>query len=348
MKLKLPPYVHAFTDRHGTPRYYYRRHGKRKPLPGLPWSPDFMAAHASAAEAKTADKKQIGSAKTLPGSINFLVTAYFNSSEFHQLAKTTRATYRGILEGFRLEHGNRSAEGLNTRAVAAIVSRKAATPAAAGNLLRMIRIVMRFSIAQGWREDDPTTGVKTPKTRSGGFHTWTEEEIDAFKAVHPNGTRARLAFSLLLNTAQRRGDVIRMGRQHIKSEWLSIIQQKTGVTVQMPVLRELRAAIDGFPNNHLTFLTTQYGEPFTAAGFGNWFREICREAGLPDHCAAHGLRKAAARRLAEHGCTAHQIMAITGHKTLKEVTRYTEAVDRHGLAETAMAKIERGTSNGKL
>ena len=136
MKLKLPPYVHAFTDRHGTPRYYYRRHGKRKPLPGLPWSPDFMAAHASAAEAKTADKKQIGSAKTLPGSINFLVTAYFNSSEFHQLAKTTRATYRGILEGFRLEHGNRSAEGLNTRAVAAIVSRKAATPAAAGNRRR--------------------------------------------------------------------------------------------------------------------------------------------------------------------------------------------------------------------
>jgi integrase len=180
------------------------------------------------------------------------------------------------------------------------------------------------------------------------FHTWTEEEIAAFKAVHPNGTRARLAFSLLLNTAQRRGDVIRMGRQHIKSEWLSITQQKTGVTVQMPVLRELRAAIDGFPNNHLTFLTTQYGEPFTAAGFGNWFREICREAALPDHCAAHGLRKAAARRLAEHGCTAHQIMAITGHKTLKEVTRYTEAVDRHGLAETAMAKIERGTSNGKL
>ena len=61
-----------------------------------------------------------------------------------------------------------------------------------------------------------------------------------------------------------------------------------------------------------------------------------------------GLLAAAARRLAEAGCTAHQIMAITGRKTLREVTRYTEAADRHGLAETAMAKIGRGTSSGKL
>ncbi len=139
-----------------------------------------------------------------------------------------------------------------------------------------------------------------------------------------------------------------MGRQHIKSEWLTVRQQKTGAIVEIPVRKELRAAIDLLPNNHLTFLVTENGKPFTAAGFGNWFREVCREAGLADHCAAHGLRKAAARRLAEAGCTAHQIMAITGHKTLREVTRYTEAADRHGLAEAAMAKIGKGTSSGKL
>ena len=340
--------MHAFTDRHGTARYYYRRHGKRTALPGLPWSPEFMAAHAAAAESKVERAKHIGAERTLPGSINALTVAYFNSADFHGLADTTRATYRGILDAFRTEFGDKSAAGLDRRAVSALVSRKASTPAAAGNRLRMIRLLMRFSIAQGWRDDDPTTGIKSPKTRSGGFHSWTEDEISAFEARHPIGTRARLAMALLLWTAQRRGDVVRMGRQHIKAEWLTVRQQKTGATVDIPVHAELRIAIDALPNNHLTLLVTENGKPFTAAGFGNWFRDVCRQAGIPDHCAAHGLRKAAARRLAEAGCTAHQIMAITGHKTLREVTRYTEAADRHGLAETAMAKIRRGTSSGKL
>ncbi len=35
-----------------------------------------------------------------------------------------------------------------------------------------------------------------------------------------------------------------------------------------------------------------------------------------------------ARRLAKAGATAHQIAEIAGHKTLSEVTRYTEAADQ--------------------
>ena len=83
----------------------------------------------------------------------------------------------------------------------------------------------------------------------------------------------------------------------------------------------------------ITFLTNQFGRPFTAGYFGQWFREQC------------GLRKAAARRLAEAGCT-HEIAAITGHASLKEVARYTEAADRKRLAQSAMAKVR--TSSDKL
>jgi len=63
------------------------------------------------------------------------------------------------------------------------------------------------------------------------------------------------------------------------------------------------------------------------------------EPSLPDGLSPHGLRKATCRMLAEAGCTPHQIMAISGHKTLSEVTRYTVAVDRDGLAEGAMALL---------
>ena len=81
---------------------------------------------------------------------------------------------------------------------------------------------------------------------------------------------------------------------------------------------------------------TSFGRPFKSAGFGNKFRTWCDEAGLP-HCSAHGLRKAAATRLAEAGATEQQIMSITGHRTSQEVTRYTRAARQKVLAEQAFA-----------
>jgi integrase len=183
-----------------------------------------------------------------------------------------------------------------------------------------------------------TLGLRSPKMQSSGFYTWSEDDIAAFESKFPIGSRARLALALILFTAQRRSDIVRMGRQHVRENVITIRQQKTGTLVEIPLLSELVANIEASASANLTFLITEAGKPFTAAGFGNWFRKICREAGLPKGCAAHGLRKTAARRLAEAGCTAHEIMSITGHKTLREVTRYTEAADRKHLARSAISK----------
>jgi integrase len=87
-----------------------------------------------------------------------------------------------------------------------------------------------------------------------------------------------------------------------------------------------------------TFLVIDYGKPFSPAGFGMRFRQWCDEAGLP-HCSAHGLRKATAARLAERGASPHEIMAITGHRTLHEVERYTRGARQRELADRAMAKL---------
>ena len=121
---------------------------------------------------------------------------------------------------------------------------------------------------------------------------------------------------------------------------------KTGAELDIPVHPALNAIMSETPTDHLTFLTTAFGKPFTAAGFGNWFRARCNEAGLP-HCSAHGLRKAAARRLAEAGCTEHEIAAITGHASLREVARYTKAADQRRLAVAAIEKVKAGTRDGQ-
>ena len=134
-----------------------------------------------------------------------------------------------------------------------------------------------------------------------------------------------------------------MGRQHIdKNGAIHVRQLKTRAELTIPVHPALAAIIAETPGRHLTFLTTQFGQPFTAAGFGNWMREQCNAAGLP-HCSAHGLRRAAARRLAEAGCTEHEIASITGHASLREITRYTKAADQVRLAVSAMDKVRTST-----
>ena len=149
-----------------------------------------------------------------------------------------------------------------------------------------------------------------------------------------------------LCTMQRRGDLVRMGRQHLQGGLLVIRQEKTGTLVEIPVLPELQAELDQLPASQLTFLMTEQGKAFTSAGFGNWFRDMAADAGLPTGFNTHGLRKAGATRGAEAGWTDHEIMAWGGWKSLSEVQRYTRAVNRRRLAKGAVHKLTTGTAGG--
>jgi integrase len=90
----------------------------------------------------------------------------------------------------------------------------------------------------------------------------------------------------------------------------------------------------------MTFLMTLRGTPFADHSYSDWFGKACDAAGLSSACTFHGLRKAAARRLAEAGCTVHEIAAIGGWKSLHEVERYTKAADQMKLARTAMERTK--------
>ncbi len=87
-------------------------------------------------------------------------------------------------------------------------------------------------------------GIKLVKLKkTGGFRTWSEEEIVQYEKRHKPGTKARLALVLLLQTGHARSDVVRMGRQHVKSsengKKLSMRRQKTNVPFDIPLLPEL-------------------------------------------------------------------------------------------------------------
>jgi integrase len=340
-----PKFVQAFLDQHGKPRFYFRRPGfPRVPLPGLPWSPEFMAAYEAALAGQPAE---VGNSRTKPGTIRAVAVSYFNSIGFHGLSPSTQAVYRRLIEGLCRQHGDKRAATLQREHVIKLMAARAGRPTSANGLRKILRILMTHAVETGLRSDDPTRDVKAVRIKSDGFHSWTDAEVSRFEQHHRVGSRARLALALLLFTGQRRSDVVRMGRQHIRGGFLEVKQVKTGVALEIPVVAELEAIIDSTATEHMTFLTTQFGRPFTAAGFSHWFRKQCDAAGLP-YCSAHGLRKAAARRLAEAGCTAHEIAAVTGHASLREITNYTKAVDQRRLATAAMDKAKARTSSVKL
>jgi integrase len=217
-----------------------------------------------------------------------------------------------------------------------------------------MRMLMKFAIGKRMISSDPTVGIKTLQYASDGHHSWSEDDIDAFGKKHPVGTKARLAMTLMLYTGCRRADAVRLGPANIKNGFLTYTQQKNRirkpVTLTIPVHPELQRVIAATPMVGVkTFLVTDYGKPFSEAGFGNWFRERCNEAGLKD-CSAHGLRKAIATRLAEALMTPHEIMAITGHTTLKEIERYTKPVRQRMMAEMAMRGLdaEHGADSTRL
>jgi enterobacteria phage integrase len=209
-------------------------------------------------------------------------------------------------------------------------------PGAGIILLKRIRTLIRYAMALGWTDRDPTAGVKAYRSKE--IHTWNEQEIATFEKRWPEGSRERLAFALLLYTGQRGSDVHRMTWTDIVGDTIRVAQRKTAAKLSVPIHDVLHRLLAIANNRDQTILATAYGKPFSVKGFGNMMSRAIVEAGLPQRCKTHGLRKAAARRLAEAGCSASEIMAITGHKTLAEVERYTRAAEQERLARQAIQR----------
>ncbi|MBS0986535.1 tyrosine-type recombinase/integrase, partial [Acetobacter thailandicus] len=162
-----------------------------------------------------------------------------------------------------------------------------------------------------------------------------------------SGTIQRLAMSLMLYTGQRRSDVVRMGPGDVQNGMIYVRQEKTDACLWIPLHSELQDELRLWEGGSQTYLSrSRDGSPYTVNGFYNVFKDWCASAELPVQCSPHGLRKAAGRRLAEAGCTPHQIAAILGHKTLAEVMRYTRSAEQKKMAQEAMDKFEK-VSNTK-
>ncbi|MFN4101618.1 MAG: tyrosine-type recombinase/integrase, partial [Pararhodobacter sp.] len=347
------PGATPYKDRLGTRRWRFRARGRSFELGTEYGSPEFIRRY-EAAQAELAGQK-IGQERTKPGTINDLIIRYYPLTA-GRWSEATKRTNRAILERFRAEHGHRPVATMKPANMDFILAKMVATPAAAYNLRKRLIPVFRLAMRLGWTTINPAALADAVPYQAGGHHTWSEDEIVRFYAVHEFGSIAHRVMTLMLWTGAARADAVKLGWFSIKNtpegERLQYTRQKTGrmknpVLISIPLAPELRKLLETLPRDAGTFLQTLEGKQRSAKALTGDMRKWCDAAGLPE-CTPHGLRKAIARRMAEAGAAPHVIGAVTGHKTLSEVQRYTEAADRDRLGTAGIGLISGTNPEGKL
>ncbi|WP_315749573.1 MULTISPECIES: tyrosine-type recombinase/integrase [unclassified Bradyrhizobium] len=371
MKTELP-FLSRDPDRHGNPRIYVRRNGKRIRIHEQEGTPAFARAYAEAVERlgePPSRRKPAAALTTHPkGTLGWLGALYFQSKgqgEFLRLAKDSRRARRNDLEECfryplsdqdREPIGNCPLKYLTAQKMKRLIEAKDGIGAQA-NRRKHLSALCAWGVENNHLPTNPVRDIKagTGNRGKGGYHTWTIPEVQQF-LEHHNGPslrarKARLALGLLLFTGARRQDMVTLGRQHCRGatpdslgDWIRYVPKKTlykrNNISQKPLLPVLKQIITDSSDilGDLTFLVTEYGKPFTPAGFGNWFRDRCNEAGLPG-CTAHGLKKAGATIAAENGATTRQLMAMFDWETVAMAEVYTKAAEQKRLAGEGMFLI---------
>lgn len=331
-------------DRHGNVRRYVRMPGKAKVrIRGIPGTEEFMAAYHAAIAVASDSRRQAQEARR--GSFRHLCQLYYASVTFKSLDPSTQSWRRRALDSMCEKKGGNPVALMQARHVRDLRDERSDSPGAANTRLKALKALFAWACEEepDLAPHNPTIGVRKVQYAASEIHTWTADEIEQYKARHPLGTKPRLALDLLRFTTGRREDAVRLGPQHVRNGRIQFRQAKnehrSPVDIDIPQHPELAASIAATPSGHLTFLVTDYGKPYTPAGFGNAMRDWCDQANLR-HCSAHGLRKATPTMMAEEGATPHELMAITGHQTLEEVERYTRRAARKKLADSAMARLK--------
>jgi integrase len=331
-----PPHLHREETRHGAVAWYVRKgHGRRIRIKAEYGTQAFWGEYRAALEGAPKPSKA-AKANTLAWALG----RYRGSSAWAALANATRRQRENVFRNVIATAGAVPVKDITVETIRAGRERRAATPHAANNFLKAMRGFFGWAVDENLITVDPTKGVKllAGANDADGFHAWTQEELDRFETRWPLGTRERLAFDLLLYTGLRRGDAVRLGRQHERDGVITIRTEKhrkgkPGELVSIPILPPLAASIAATQTGDLTYLVTEAGRPWVKESFGNWFKEACRRAGCPG--SAHGLRKAGATRAAERGASERQLMAVFGWSTAKMAAHYTRNADRKRLAHDA-------------
>jgi integrase len=336
-------YVHSFVDKTGRVRFYFRYRGKRWPLPGAPGGAEFASRYdelraecLAAATDRASDDVVVHG----PGTVGFVVDRYLASEAYITRSESTRRHYRVTLDQLRDICGRALIGDLKERHIRQLRQRFAASSTAdlAVMLLRTLWSFAKEELAMDLGPN-PAAEIKQRHKRAWSHEPWPDDVIERFEAHATPTPSAQLALLLLLFTGQRASDVVRMRWNDYNGEGIAVRQLKTGAKLWIPCHSRLKEALKRTERKSEFILTTRYGKGYSAHGLCNMIADATARLGAKE-CTAHGLRCNAATALAEAGSSIHQIMAITGHQTLRQAQLYARHVEQRRLAQEAISRQE--------
>jgi len=333
MKVSIP-FVQAYRSRDKI-FYYYRRSGVRVRLHGEPGSPQFMSTYSKIhASFEGTSPATDGNAY---GTFGYMLTGYYASPEFRQLADSTKKYYRRYLDPLREIWGKVALEGLTSRVVRAWRNKfPQDKPGTANAALSSLNSLCAWGVKNEFLSVNPVAKVDAIRIKSDGWQAWPEAALQKFAAQATGAVR--IAFMLALHTGQRRKDVLAMRWDAISDGGIAVKQSKTGKPLWVPLHPTLQAELSQVKRTGLTIVHRLDGQPYTDSGFASLWNRAQHEydcANLP----FHGLRRNATQALYEAGCTPQQVQAITGHETLEMVAHYGKGANQKMLAKQAMGRL---------
>jgi len=330
-----PPHLQRQVTRHARVVWYVRLgKGSRIRIKAAFGTSGFDAEYQAAIATLAAQKKK--EEATSAGTLAWLIERYRETTAWTKLSLATRRQRENIFRHVLNSAGRQPFAKITPALIKAGRDRRAATPSQARHFLDAMRGLFRWAVEAQLARVDPTGGVSDPpRPKSDGFAVWTQEDIAAYETRWPIGTKERVWLDVLIYTGLRRGDAVKLGRQHVRKGIATLKTEKTGTIVNLPIIPVLANTIAAGPCGDLTFICGERGNPLTKESFGNEFRRACKSAGLSRR-SAHGLRKAAATRAADNGATEAQLEAIFGWSGGRMASLYTRAANRKRLSLGSM------------
>lgn len=327
----LPKFVYQTKNRHGTRRLRFRRGRFQRWLPNAD-SSDFYLSYAQAL--KDSEVKKSPHQKY---SLEWVIADYqFNNNGYKSLSVKTKSDKNALYVRLIKAWGKDDIRQLTRPALIKMLD-GVHSDTTHKRMLIIFRQLLQHALDRGYINKNVATTIKNRDTTSEAIHPWTLQERRGFERFWPSGSRERLAYELMFCACQGSADASRMGKFMIKGGAIQGTRVKTGVPYVAPISHKLAKELKQW-RTQLVFILNQQGKPFSERGFHNWFSKAISKAGLPNRCTPHGLRGAGCTELADSGCTANEIMAIAGFKTMSQAQRYVEQANKKKLAESGSEK----------
>ena len=320
---------------------YYRRGGRRWPLPGPEGSALFLEAygriHASYGTLKA------DTPKGTPGTVDAAVTLYLSSADYRSLGARTQGDYRRTLDAFRGAFGPLHLADLDVAWWETLRDRYAAAPIAWNNLRARMRDVIRI-----YRKRHPDLAPTNPLLEvdrlavpeSDQNRAWPPDVLAQVLAAATPNFRALLLGYLL--TAQRGGDVTRWRRDQYdeSTRILTQRQQKTRRALPLHVPELLAEAIASQPIMHPdSVFCSPRGRPWTLGNAQETLARLLQQLGL-DRYTLHGLRATGPTALKRQGVENRVLRELTGHTSDRNLEIYLRGAGGYDMRRQAADRLE--------